>query len=339
MASPYDPWRNAYGLPSPEDDVINPPNTPFNRAMEHRRPKALYEEILPEAVTQSSLFQALQNYMAQPGGSERGMRDAIPSLRMDPIERIAKGYSTVASEYGEPGPLAKWFNKSDAHRDLGTGLNMLANFVGPAVKLPPVAPPKPQGIRAYHGSPHDFDTFQTPAFFTRNEAHAKQFKLGGASGESLNGLGASADGLDYFYAAQAMERAKGDKVKAIADLESRALQQLHQTRVTGLPDIPSDGGRLYNIAADRIRAGDPTGVMYEVSVPPPTKEYRGYDTQAKVIAEAKRDGHKVISLKTGIGDEIVALDPSVITILRKYGLLPPAALAAAGAADRQEPMQ
>ena len=33
---------------------------------------------------------------------------------------------------------------------------LLANFLGPGVKLPAAAP-KPTGIRAYHGSPHDFN--------------------------------------------------------------------------------------------------------------------------------------------------------------------------------------
>lgn len=41
-------------------------------------------------------------------------------------------------------------------QDAVNKLGLYANFVGPGVKLPPVAP-KPTGIRVYHGSPHDFN--------------------------------------------------------------------------------------------------------------------------------------------------------------------------------------
>jgi len=48
---------------------------------------------------------------------------------------------------------------------------LLANFLGPGVKLPATAP-KPTGIRAYHGSPHDFDRFDINKIGTGEGAQA-----------------------------------------------------------------------------------------------------------------------------------------------------------------------
>ncbi len=48
---------------------------------------------------------------------------------------------------------------------------LLANFLGPGVKLPAAAP-KPTGIRAYHGSPHDFDRFDINKIGTGEGAQA-----------------------------------------------------------------------------------------------------------------------------------------------------------------------
>lgn len=48
---------------------------------------------------------------------------------------------------------------------------LLANFLGPGVKLPAAAP-KPAGIRAYHGSPHDFDRFDINKIGTGEGAQA-----------------------------------------------------------------------------------------------------------------------------------------------------------------------
>lgn len=66
---------------------------------------------------------------------------------------------------------------------------MLANFLGPGVKLPPMAP-KPTGIRAYHGSPYDFDRFDTSKagehFFSESETFAKHYKPAGGRMYEVN---------------------------------------------------------------------------------------------------------------------------------------------------------
>lgn len=115
-----------------------------------------HEELLPKAwsdsIAANPVYNALANYVSRP------MPDLAAANRellggSSPIERIAKGQTTLADEYPEPNGLAKWLNQSDAHRNLGTGLEVLANVIGKAnVKLP-------SGVKATHVSPHSFDRF------------------------------------------------------------------------------------------------------------------------------------------------------------------------------------
>lgn len=49
---------------------------------------------------------------------------------------------------------------------------LLANFLAPGVKLPAMAPKPTTGIRAYHGSPHDFDRFDISKIGTGEGAQA-----------------------------------------------------------------------------------------------------------------------------------------------------------------------
>jgi hypothetical protein len=61
----------------------------------------------------------------------------------------------------EPGPVAKAIGNALTSQT-GQRFMDLANFLGPGPKMmprPTMAPEGPKGIRAYHGSPHDFDRF------------------------------------------------------------------------------------------------------------------------------------------------------------------------------------
>ncbi len=64
-----------------------------------------------------------------------------------------------------------WLERNPTAADGVNKLGMLANFLGPGVKLPAAAP-KPTGIRAYHGSPHDFDRFDISKIGTGEGAQA-----------------------------------------------------------------------------------------------------------------------------------------------------------------------
>ena len=188
---------------------------------------------------------------------------------------------------------------------------LLANFLGPGAKLPAMAP-KPTGIRAYHGSPHDFDQFQTPAFFSEHEGTALFYKKQGGSG-ALGPVGSHL----YRIAARAVD-AYGSREAAASALKS------------SMPDV-----------AKYLENGGSVGRMYEVRIPEPTGSYVAQrDNHAPTIEKARKDGHNVFELFDGTRSanrELVVLDPSLITILRKYGLLPPVAAGTAAALNQQEP--
>lgn len=119
------------------------------------RKETWYEHLLPQRVTdtinQSPLVGALSRYMNSPP----------PDLTL-PSERDSK----------VPMPRApSWFDDRPVATEALDKFGLLANFIGPGAKLPPPAP-KPQGIRAYHGSPHDFDRFDINKIGTGEGAQA-----------------------------------------------------------------------------------------------------------------------------------------------------------------------
>jgi hypothetical protein len=91
----------------------------------------------------------------------------------------------------EPGPVAKAIGNALTSQT-GQRLMDLANFLGPGPKMPmrAMAPEGPKGIKAYHGSPHDFDRFDLSKigsgegaqafghglYFAEAEAVAKQYR-------------------------------------------------------------------------------------------------------------------------------------------------------------------
>ena len=131
-----------------------------------------WSDILPEswqtAINTSPTLNALARYMSRPSFEEgvKQWQDSIPGN--SPIDRIADKKSTLAQEFPQPmNPLGQSL--------METG-GFLANFIGPGAKLPPAAAPKPQGIRAHHSSPHDFDKFDWT-------------KIGGGEGNQAFGYG------------------------------------------------------------------------------------------------------------------------------------------------------
>jgi len=163
MASPYDYWRNNYGVPGPQD-----PNRPGEISAS---PAPRWEEILRgsdvSAIKQNPIMQALGRYLSKPsaGVSETTRVSPIDGRPMAP----------------EPGAMDKL--PPTVQEGIG-GLGLLANFLAPGVKLPPLAP-KPTGIRAYHGSPHDFDRFDISKINTGEGAQAYGHGLYFAESENV----------------------------------------------------------------------------------------------------------------------------------------------------------
>ena len=214
-----------------------------------------------------------------------------------------------------------------------------ANFIAPNVRLPRVQSP----IKAYHGSPHDFDEFKTPAFFSRNEGIARQYRRDGGGQDNLNGLGGYNTPEGWYLAHGALDRAGQNKTKAIEALEqeikefSTPLPHHYQGRslvdiALGRPakltpefeEFVQRHTALNRAGIDYLKSGAPLGKVYEAELPRPTAHYDG--DQAADIADAIAKGHKVITWggKETSG-EIVALDKNVIDIIRKYGIAAPIA--------------
>lgn len=129
-----------------------------------------WTDVLPQswqsAINTNPVVNALARYMAPRPSFDQATRDWQDSLPGNsPIDRIADGRSSLAREYPKPmSPFA-----TEALDKAG----FLANFIAPGgVKLPTPSAPKPQGIRAYHGSPHDFDRFDISKIGTGEGAQA-----------------------------------------------------------------------------------------------------------------------------------------------------------------------
>jgi hypothetical protein len=199
---------------------------------------------------------------------------------------------------------------------LGTGLAGLA-ALPLGVARTPVRIPNP--IRAYHGSPSEFDRFVTPAFFSRSEREARRYRDEGGSGYNFNGMAGDIP-PGWYYANRAFDEAGQDRIRAIALLRSA---------------IESASGRPGEImprlaAIEHLQAGRPLGRIYEAQLPGPTAHYNSEvnPNQDAILAHAIARGHNVITMGDhipGTASEIIALNPDVIAILRRYGWMPPVA--------------
>ncbi len=118
-----------------------------------------------QAINTSPVVNALSRMFNKPtpdleGAARRqyGPQDALGSIAdKEWLERAAAGPS--------------WLERNPSAADGVNKLGLLANFLGPGVKLPTPGP-KPTGIRAYHGSPHDFDKFDMSKIGTGEGAQA-----------------------------------------------------------------------------------------------------------------------------------------------------------------------
>lgn len=351
MASPYDPWRNTYGMPGPQD-----PNRPGEiRSSQAPRWEELFRGSDVTAINSNPLVQALQRYI------NRAPTGISETTRLSPID-----YRPRAPE---PSALDKL--PPTVQEGIG-GLGLLANFLAPGVRLPAVAP-KPQGIRAYHGSPHDFDRFDMG-------------KIGTGEGAQAYGHGlyfAEAENVARSYRDKLSDNV--DKVAARANFD-RILKEIDETqkvdpsphRVKLRQDVQEAIARL-----DTIK---PAGRMYEVNINADPERFLDWDKplsgQSEAVSDAiNRVGRDVApygldripddlrgvqmknllnnpdgvarlkelgipgirykdAMSRGAADgtsNYVVFDADLISILRKYGLLPPAAAAGASMMEQQEP--
>ena len=229
------------------------------------------------------------------------------------------------------------------------GLPLAAMAMIPGKKGMGAAAEQPKGIRAYHGSANDFDTFKTPAFFSTNESLAKAYRHYGGGGDNLNGVRSGEQPIGYSTAVAHLDAHGGDRAAAIADLSDKIKTYEHEAQKALSPRAPTRFEKLRGVepkeptdrslgesarrlaeyhqaGLDHLNSGLPTGRMYEVRIPAPEANYSypgsANISQAEIMKQAQAEGKKSIAFSPS---EIAVLDPSAIEILRKYGLVPPVA--------------
>lgn len=203
------------------------------------RKETWYEHLLPQRVTdtinQSPLVGALSKYMNSPP----------PDL-------------TLPSERDKQVPMPRspsWFDDRPIATDALDKFGLLANFIGPGAKLPPPAP-KPTGIRAYHGSPHDFDKFDMSKIGTGEGAQAYGRGLyfaeaEGVAGEYRKQLGTRSssvrDSDGNSIAGTYLEATNFDKEAAKALFKKKMSERGLDVDKQILKDIDTAAGRMYEV--------------------------------------------------------------------------------------------
>jgi hypothetical protein len=285
MASPFDPWRNTYGMPGPQD-----PNRPGEiRASAAPMWEELFRGSDVTAINSNPLVQALQRYTnrAPTGISETTRVSPIDSRPVPP----------------EPGAMDKL--PPTVQEGIG-GLGLLANFLAPGVKLPAVAP-KPTGIRAYHGSPHDFDKFDMSKigtgegaqayghglYFAESEGVAKMYRDQLSATRNLNVGEKKFDTLSPLAQQYAEMVAAGHDM---GEARSRLVKTLERARSSPDPygymrrDI--DSAERSIAAIDEIGVGTKVtknpGRMYEVNIKADPEQFLDWDKPLSGQSEAVR---------------------------------------------------
>jgi hypothetical protein len=277
-------------------------------------------------------------------------------------------------------------DQSDPRSSRATGVGNLMGAALPLAKLRKMAMVKqlatgeqaaeeiPAGIRAYHGSPHDFDQFSSQQIGT---------------GEGAQAFG---HGL-YFAEKEGTARSYRDALSSVTDSPQYAASQRAKQALTDatLADFkastPATAAALKHAhaearAAEQAAVAAPRGKMYEVNIHAKPEEFLDWDRPYAEQPEALRrmlgpryvgneamtpatgkDAYRAVAkdpkeasqLLEGAGvkgiryrdagsrgaetgtSNYVAFNDKIVEMLRKYGLLAPLAGGAAMAGQQQQP--
>ncbi len=193
--------------------------------------------------------------------------------------------SDVASNLPGGGLMAAWDESGKARDALKQGQlmqalshygNMALNMVPEGAGLMKLAAGGLAGIRAYHGSPHDFDQFSLDKIGTGEGAQAYGHGLYFAENEGVaknyrDALGWQSQMKDPEGVAQYwIATHNGDKAKALAEVQQNAKNWQH------VPDV----ARMYDEAAKLIPTLEPRpspGRMYEVQINADPEHFLDWD--------------------------------------------------------------
>lgn len=194
----------------------------------------------------------------------------------------ARGLGTIPAEVIELGPKGATPPKAAATQSSGP-LDAAPQPMGSA--------PADQGvgIRAYHGSPHDFDRFSLDKIGTGEGAQAYGHGLYFAENEGVaksyrQTLSRADGGIDQI-AQTLVDQAGGDWNKARQKFESEALARAQSLRNAGLKyELPP-----YDVATlQALRKGEP-GRMYEVRINADPEHFLDWDKPLSQQSEKVRD--------------------------------------------------
>ncbi len=169
-----------------------------------------------------------------------------------------------------------WLERNPTAADGINKLGMLANFLGPGVKLPAAAP-RPTGIRAYHGSPHDFDRFDIN-------------KIGTGEGAQAYGRGL------YFAESEGVAKTYREALAGHGYDLSGASQGARVTMMSGrsidgaieLAKRRNEPWIVKELEAIKAKGRDPKGRMYEVRINADPEQFLDWDKPLAQQPEAVR---------------------------------------------------
>ena len=196
---------------------------------------------------------------------------------------IAEAISPTMGAYGMGAGVGQTYNalsRGDYAGAAEAGLPLMAMAMVPGPKgmgKLPAAAGQPKGIRAYHGSPHDFEKFDTSKigtgegaqayghglYFAEQEAVAKSYR------DTLSHKDGGIDGI----AQSLVNMAGGDWAAAAAKFERQVNKQKAMADAAGLKyEIPDYDMRTL----EALKKGQP-GRMYEVNIKADPEHFLDWD--------------------------------------------------------------
>lgn len=280
------PFANALSLDNRLDrDAI----LPFAQSPGQRTPPSQW----------TSTADVMRNADATRGGA---WQLALPQFAVDAVKAVdAVGSSGLMTPYTRTDEAREAMTE---HAGAIVGPQMAAGFMRNALARPGVSelgsaggrlPPDAPGIRAYHGSPHDFDRFSLDKIGTGEGAQAYGHGLYFAEREATAnhyryGVGPTTD--DGKLAASLLQEAGGNKQKAMALVKDRVpMTNLEETTralriIEHLHGAPS--GRMYEV---RINADPDQFLDWDKPLSQQSEKVRsaiGYDLSPEASAKAER---------------------------------------------------
>ena len=230
-----------------------------------------------------------------------------------------------------------------------------------------------RGIRAYHGSPHDFDKFQMDAqgygvgdqafgvghYFADNkeagQGYVERVKKPAIDGRSIYSSGLSDDAQELVW--KFTESSKGGTLRDVAS-NARAGLTARQG------DMPYSAVRHYSQLIDELEGmGDAQisipGHLYEVDIKADPADFLDWDAPAgnsdttngekfrireamvgrkKATDEVASQGYPGIKYGVGNRKDYVVFDENLINIVKKYGIAGAAAMLGVSAQEVQAAM-